>query len=62
MPQRRTQRNQEREYRKELKQKERQLKQLKRQRSGSSEGHKTEEMLRLEQRIRHLRDWLANLD
>ena len=59
MPQR-SQRAQEREYKKELKQKENRLKQLNKRRTGIKEGRKTEEMLQLEQRIRHLRDWLEN--
>jgi hypothetical protein len=58
MPQR-SQRDQEREVRKELRQKKRRLSQLTKQRQGIKEGRKTEEMLKLEQRIRHLQDWLT---
>jgi len=58
MPQR-CQRDQEREVRKELRQKKRRLSQLTKQRQGIKEGRKTEEMLKLEQRIRHLQDWLT---
>jgi|GEM_PF-6364837 len=58
MPQR-SQRAQEREFKKELKQKKQRLKQIQKQRASYKE-YATEEMLQLENRIRHLQDWLAN--
>ena len=60
MPQQRSQRDIEREYKKELRQKESRLRALAKKRTGLKEGLKTEEMLQLERRISHLKDWLAN--
>ena len=60
MPHRRSKRHLEREYKKELRQKEHRLRVLTEQRTGIKEGRITQEMIQLEQRISHLKDWLAN--
>ena len=57
MSQRSSRVNLDSSYRKELRQKKRQLKKLA---EGRTDDRKTEEMLRLQERISYLENWLSN--